>query len=416
MPPALFPLEYQTGQCRKPTGAANDMQRCLPAIAEYLAPERKAAGRVGHFNSRNPLLGLTPEQEGSMPDTFSRSTTPAPGAISMPRGIANRRPDQIVNADPVLREKSWLYMPAMHLAEADRLWQDRGNYLNQRDARDIGGKEVTVKQMWKGDPVRVAITNNTQFEMFHGGAPTDQHQAGATYAGKEIVRQQRKGGEQVNSRGWAPGRALTDHRIGLGTYEGRAPYGVGACCVPNILASQPFSLLPDTTDEHAFDQSLVDAEWGYDPANVDASNYNRPESRKIALFQVHAYDKWLVDGAPVWGDLTDSKPTDYQHDTGVYRGPDLNLGQSVVDTSQITARPEQKSGTALVNFTSNPKRFEAPYSKIERPVRAVDNRQGAMLGRPDVGIYQTNTRRNEPMTDASFYTKRQIGSLMPRLA
>lgn len=59
-----FPLEYRDAQCRMPTGRADDIPACQAPIAEQLTAERKASGRVGHWTSRRPLLGVTADEEG----------------------------------------------------------------------------------------------------------------------------------------------------------------------------------------------------------------------------------------------------------------------------------------------------------------------------------------------------------------
>lgn len=199
---------------REPIPGRNDnMPRALPPIVEHLTPERRAAGRVGHFTSRRPLLGLTAEQEGSvpMPMPSTQVMFPAP----MPAHLYNHPAEQQSREEWRLQEAPLLTGTTNHVEMQRRLHQDRGNYRRPVDVQEIGEPIVTPKPRNTDLPFRPVPTDRTSQEnriSFH----TSLHQANVGRDGAEFVVRHRRGNHMQNETGPRPAQRAVKDGAGAG--------------------------------------------------------------------------------------------------------------------------------------------------------------------------------------------------------
>lgn len=421
-----MPEEYRPFQCRVPTGRGDDMPACFPPIFSELTPERQArfrAGRgIGHRTSRMPLLSTTAEQDGSFPDTFSRSTAPMFPA-PMPHALANPRPEQNENADASVIERPFLTDEASYTEYARRLHQDRGNYLNQQNANDQGWPETTFRPPPMGWSVRVLPTNNAQIDVRHGGGPAERHQANIGLIGAEWADRSRKGGEFVNNRGSQPLNALTNTRTGLGSYEGRlierdCGGEIRAACGDNLISQDRISLFPYRLQVSGDPVGLTPTLFTYDANNVDAGAV-RPKCKMFGDVQASGGARTAVDGPYRYdrGGLLDNHPTDAKD---VYHGVSFGYDASdhcfaadrfqKVRTQLFDARPEERSSVSMVNAKGNP-RYLVPRPIVAgcREYRVADRDPAdGHVQHLDEGLLQETTQANPMLfNEASFYSHQQ---------
>lgn len=214
-PHMKMPHEYRSGSgmVRTPiAGRLDNMPRAYPPIVEHLTEKRKRTGRLGRFSSRNPMLGLTAEDEGSipMPMPSTQILLPAP----MPRSLANRPREQIERDDPVMHLHNWTYDSGnqrQHEELRRRMHEDRFSYLRPQVLGEIGEETLTPKMKPGFVPTPVEETDNTQFELFNGANDTTGY---APYVGVDgglrvNTRERNDNAGEVNNRGGEVGYSLS---------------------------------------------------------------------------------------------------------------------------------------------------------------------------------------------------------------
>lgn len=212
--PARMPHEAMSGQCRAAIpGRADNIPRCMPPISELVTHERKRAGRLGHFSSRQPLLGVTPDQEGSVPEPMPSTQAMFPGP--MPAELYNHRRDVVEHEDWRMVEQPMLAMPSEIPELARRIHQDRGTGL---EIEEIGEPELTSKAPHHDWPFRPVPTDRNTVDLRRGGAAASLHQANIPRdgdSGRQSLVRTRRGGEPVNNRGGGAPSALVNNAIGI---------------------------------------------------------------------------------------------------------------------------------------------------------------------------------------------------------
>lgn len=439
-----FPLEYREGQCRLPTGRGDDIPACQMPIAEQLTAERKASGRVGHWTSRRPLLGVTADEEGSFPDTMSRSTTPMYPAPSR-QWQSNIRPDAVENADPAYLESAFLTSDANYTELARRTFQDRGaqGYGNKKlvDMRDpTAGRIVTAKPPPMTFQSYMMPTNRIQYNLQNvsrGVNTQELHQSNVAHVGRENLQKEKRSGDFVNNTGFMPGRRLLNSRIQIGEDEGRnggMRGGIGDTANStassstdtdwrrsgSIMSNMPVSLFPCQLDASgAPTDQLTSDMYTYDPYNVD-QGLVRGDAKKLFDVDVSGGAQTVVEGPVRLQGIGEYRPTNKQVlGTGVEFGYDATDIGFAADRFQqrrnflFDTRPEQKSVMATVQTSGNPHSLlDAAVARHDREYRQGVDRaitQGQAY-RLDTGLLldtmQPNTANNFP-SEAAFYSRLQ---------
>lgn len=408
-----FPQEDRGGyQCRRPTGRDDDMPHCLPPILQNLTSERKAMGRIGHFSSRRPLLSLTAEQEGSLPDPFSRSTgimLPAPSPH-----LYNRRPDQNEQADPLIIEDSYLTAAPSFTEEFRRIYQDRHNYLKPRDARDPGGQEVSTRPAPMTWEARRMPTKNQQFEHSRAaGGPEALHQASIGLVGADLATKRNKTGQLVTGQVNQGLQALTNRGVQLGDYEGRLHQG-------NILASQR-----DSWNQYNGVQTAGGPEhqgrqqtYTYDPANADGAAM-RPQTRQVHDAQTSesggaetlTTSLYRQEGVLDGRRGSDNRDVYHGHALeGFFTGQDWAADRFASRRMQLfDVRPENRSSTIEINHSTLPTSFEryTPGNAENRTTDRLPTGEDAFRGLDPGLLYGTQLAHPTDLTEASFFSQQQ---------
>jgi hypothetical protein len=434
-----FPLEYRDSQCRLPTGRGDDIPACQAPIMEQLTAERKASGRVGHWNSRRPLLGVTADEEGSFPDTWSRSTTPMFPAPSR-QWQANFRPDAVENADPSSIDATFLTTDANYTELARRIYQDRGaqGYGNKKlvDMRDpTEGRIVTANPAPMGFQSYMMPTNRIQYNLTQNLNGHELNQANVAHSGRENLQKIRQGGEFVNNTGFMPGHRLLNSRIQIGEDEGRSGGmrgGIGEVANAtrgnskdgdwrrsgSVMSNMPVSLFPCSLQASGAPRDQVAGDlYTYDPYNVD-QGLVRGDARKIFAVDVSGAATTVVQGPVRMEGIGEYRPTDMSVlGTGVefgYDATDIGMNADRFQkrrTFLFDTRPEQRSVMATVETSGNPHTLQdAPVVIRGREYRqGVDTQitQGNAY-RLDTGLLLDSMQPNaEFQSESAFYSTLQ---------
>lgn len=388
--PAKLPHEYRSGQAREPIpGREDNIPRAMPPIVEHLAPRHRAMGRIGRFSSRNPLLGITADQEGSIPMPMKSTQAMFPGP--MPPGLYNHTRDSIENADYKLIESPMLTQTADHVELHRRVHQDRGNYHHPVNATEIGETEVTHKPVPTNIPFRPVPTNRSAIENRIGFSEAI-NQANVAHGGRESITRTRKGGEFVNNRGSVALKTLVEHGLGIET---------------------------DPRQSLKFEFDVSGAPSAMNQANVviDPRTFRNRDTKKVFRAEVSGAPSTVHTG-PLRRDegfFEDNRPTNSTIDTHVSFGPDLYLDFAADRfqkrrTHMFDHRPEQKSSLSDVWEGHAPPRtlFDRPIVAEGRVSRVTDRDGLSNTGRIDSGNLADAQRSNPLYHDAHhFYAKLQ---------
>ena len=392
--PAPLPHEFRGGaQVRPPIpGRLDNIPRAMPPIVEHLTRERRESGRIGHFSSRRPLLGVTAEQEGSipMPMPSTQAMFPAP----MPPHLFNHPRDSIERADWTIIEQPLITGTADYPEFHRRLHQDRGNYRRPVNADEIGEQEVTPRPPHTDFPYRPVPTDRTQIENKIGFYESVS-QGNIARGDREAITRTRKGGEFVNNRGSVALKTLVEHGLG-------------------IQIDHRNSLIVET-DVSGGPTNLHQANTLIDPRT-----FRNRDTTRIFRTEVSGNPESL-NPAPLRldeGFFADRRPVNSTIDTDVSFGPDLYLDFAAdrfqkQRTHMFEHRAEVRSDPASREVWEG---HVPPRTLFDRPpMRGRENRvtqkdELQNTGRADVGKIADALRPNPFYHDAHhFYARLQAG-------
>lgn len=386
-----MPHEFRSGNCRQPIdGREDNIPSCYPPITEHLTRERMQSGRVGHFTSRQPLLGLTADQEWSVPHP-ARSCTPMFPA-PMPGHLYNHPRREIEHADWSMVEQPMLTTTANHVDYHNRVHQDRGNYHHPVNTESIGEPELTAKTPHMDFPFRPVPTKRAPIEN-RIGFSNATHQGNVARGGsyRESLVRSKKGGEYVNNRGGGAPSALTDTMVGVQRDTRPSlftPFDVSGA--PTALNQSNILIDPVTFHPRETNRIFAPTEASGAPSTVNQG-------------------PWRLDA----GLIMDRHPVDSTIDTHVSFGPDLRHDFAAdrfqkVRTHVFDHRAEIKSGaTNEIDNKGAPSYFDRPIIYEGRDHRVTDRDSLLEVGRADAGenvdALRQNPHYNEPH---HFYAKK----------